>query len=185
MDMKDVILNFYKDDALNKELKGFNIVDTPQQQFLSAYEVRRQEINESNEPIEGIFYIYNDQIVPDYYSECLFSQVESNIFSKVNKQNPRKCAMYHTDFFKHYIRGVYEEVGYNEKFLPRGRVLKTSKDAANMLIDGCYFNDKNMIRQLVKLYRLSGDIIISTNMDYQCVKCKNTNIENMTYMYSE
>jgi len=61
----------------------------PEQQPLTVYENRRKEIEESGEPIEGIFYLYGGQIIPDYYSECLFS----------DRNNIRRTLMYHSNFF--------------------------------------------------------------------------------------
>lgn len=75
-------------------------------------------ILESEEGIAGIFYIYNDMIVPDYSTESLLS------VSKL--RNDRR--MYHTDFFEDYMRNKYHELRYeNDDSIPRGRVSETIK----------------------------------------------------------
>ena len=64
----------------------------------SAYKSRKNGIEESNEPIERVFFIIDDRLVPDYYSECLFYEVDFNPFSVINKQNSYRRFMYHGIF---------------------------------------------------------------------------------------
>ena len=158
-------------ESLKKVLETLEIQSSPQPQPPSAYESRRSSIEESSEPIEGIFFIIDEKLVPDYYSECLFSEVDANPVSSKNKQHPRKCMMYHEYFFDHYISGKYKGIGCPAKATPRGRVQKEPSDKKKILIDGCYFNDGNMIKQVIELYRLSGEISVTTSSEYRCAVC--------------
>ena len=154
----------------------------PQAQLLSVYESRKNNIAESSEPIEGVFFIIDGKLVPDYYSECLFSEVDTVLFSARNKQNPYKRAMYHDYFLEHYISNVYKGILY-AKMIPRGRIQKLDTEIANILIDKCYFNDEALIQQIVKLYRLPRKILVSNNYDYQCPACINKDINDNLMNY--
>jgi|GEM_PF-2353606 len=134
----------------------------PEQQPLNVYESRRKEIEESGEPIEGIFYLYDGQIIPDYYSECLFS----------DRNNNRRTLMYHSNFFPNYIWKKYNGLTYGVKSLPRGRIVETGA-ATTIYIDKCYFNDTDTISKLKQLYRLSGRIDVMSYTEYHCPACYN------------
>lgn len=121
-----------------------------------AYETRRKEIAESIEPIDGIFYLYDDMIVPDYYSECLLSDL----------RNLRRNKMYHSHFYPEYMTRKFDGLSYNEKSLPRGRV-----DHCIIMIDTCYSQNTEIIKQLKGLYRLPDNFSIASTMDYCCPKC--------------
>lgn len=146
----------------------------PQAQPLAAYESRRYDVEKSSEPIEGIFFIIGDKLVPDYYSECLFSAIDTDTFSKVNKQNLYKRSMFHDYFFLHYIRYVYvdfTETVDNAKLIPRGRVKKQDSNQPGILIDMCRFNDEGLLADIIELYRLNGEISVINNSDYRCPAC--------------
>jgi len=149
----------------------------------SSYETRRIEIAQSNEQIEGVFYIVNGQVVPDYYSECLFSEVDSDSFSSRNQQNSYKCAMLHSVFYKNYIQSVYEDIAVSkdENSLPRGRVQKSSDESASIIIDKCYYDDEDMIKRIIELYRLSGKVSIVNTPNYLCPNCVRT-VKDFSYM---
>ena len=134
----------------------------PEQQPLTAYEIRRKEIEESSEPVEGIFYLYNGQIIPDYYSECLFS----------DRDNIRREAMYHFRFYPDYMKKKFDALANDEKTLPRGRIVATGS-MTTLYIDKCYFNDTDTIRKLIELYRLPGRIDVMSNTEYRCPACYN------------
>ena len=158
-------------EALGEEVDQLGANNKFEQQPSSSYESRRLAVEKSTEQIEGIFYILDGKIIPDYYSECLFSKVEAGFFSDANKQNPRKRAMYHDYFFKHYVSGICGDIASHAKHLPRGRVEKRSEESSNILIDQCYFKDEEMLRNVIGFYRLSGRITVSTNYDYRCPDC--------------
>ena len=138
---------------------------------LEAYETRRKEIADSTEPIEGIFYIIDGKLVPDYYSECLFSEVATNPLSEINIQNPRKCAMYSWIFFDHYVKHVYDGVACRFDMLPHGRVRKMTSEMAAISIDFCYFNNEDILQQIKELYRLPKTIRVISYHDYCCPNC--------------
>jgi hypothetical protein len=124
---------------------------------LSDYESRRQDIQESLEPVDGIFYLYHDEIVPDYYSECLSS----------DKKNPLRKKMYHMHFYPNYMVRKFNTLCYcGETSLPRGRV-----DETMIFIDKCFEKNETIINQLKKLYRLSGEPFILTFDEYTCPGC--------------
>jgi hypothetical protein len=159
--------------------------NTPKQPRAS-YETRRNEISDNNEQIEGVFYIINDRLVPDYYSECLFSEVDYNPFSSRNKQNPRKRAMFHYLFYKHYIQDVYSDIALSksEKSLPRGRVEKSHKKSAMIKIDNCYYQNEKIIMQIIELYRLTGEVSIESTSNYYCPKCAGMVRDNYVMQYT-
>jgi len=133
-----------------------NSLDLPP---LHAYETRRKEIAESIEPIDGIFYLYNDMIVPDYYSECLHSDLS----------NLRRNKMYHLHFYPEYMSRKFDGLYYNEKSLPRGRVCHSI-----IMIDTCYSQKTEIIKQLKGLYRLPDNFSVATSNDYCCPKCQDS-----------
>ena len=124
---------------------------------LTAYETRRQEIQDSSGQIEGIFYLYDGKIIPDYYSECLLS----------DKENPCRDKMYHRKFYSNYMMMKYNELPYGEKSLPRGRIRLNL-----ILIDACYAEDEAILEQLRELYRLLDKMTIMTPSDYDCPNCR-------------
>jgi len=126
---------------------------------LSDYETRRKEITESTEPIDGIFYLYNGMVIPDYYSECLLSDLE----------NLRRDKMYHSHFYPEYMTRKFEGLYCDEKSLPRGRA-----EHSIIMIDTCYSQNTEIIKQLKDLYRLRDDFSVITNVDYCCPKCHDT-----------
>ncbi|MCL2398632.1 MAG: hypothetical protein FWC91_02665 [Defluviitaleaceae bacterium] len=141
---------------------------------LSIYETRRHEVENSDEPIEGIFYIHNGQLIPDYYSECLFSEIINiNPLARSNSKNPHLRAMRHECFYGNYINKVYAGEFAGSDFLPRGRISKVDAELTHIFIDKCYFKDEDMLKQLVKLYRLYGMklTVCSTTM-YCCNVCQ-------------
>lgn len=73
---------------------------------LLEYEQRRPKILASSEPVEGIFYIYRNQIIPDYKTEILES--ESLVFPAFNDDDFHS-EMYHIYFYHNYMQ---------KKFLP-------------------------------------------------------------------
>ena len=146
--------------------------DIPHAKSLYMYESRRSGIKESNEPIEGIFFIIGGLLVPDYYSECLFSEVDVNPFSEINKRNPYKRAMYHDYFFRRYIAYAYKDIASGVDLIPRGRVRKMINASPNILIDMCHFNNEGLMADIIKLYRISGDILVANNSEYRCLACR-------------
>lgn len=162
----------YMDEMMAKFVK-------PEPPPLAEYEVRRKAIEESGEPIEGIFYLYNGQIIPDYYSECLFS----------DKHNLRREAMYHFNFHPDYMLRKFEGLAYGEKSLPRGRIIVTGAGTI-IYIDQCYFNDAGIISRLIELYRLNGKIEVMTHLEYRCPACHDgpgrlNNYGLMSYTFCE
>ena len=123
---------------------------------LSAYEVRKQDIQDSGEQIEGIFYIYDGRIIPDYYSECLISDTHS----------PYRKAMYHLKFFPNYMRRKYDGLGYSEKSVSRGRIFRNV-----IYIDYCYADNTELLYTLRELYRLPPKMSVGTTEDYRCPNC--------------
>lgn len=123
---------------------------------LSAYENRRKEIAESDEPIEGIFYLYHNTVIPDHYSECLIS----------DKENPLRRKMYHSHFYADYMRNKFKELDYSEKSIPRGRI-----QFKMILIDKCYKENQEIIERLKELYRLPEKTTVLNNMQYRCSIC--------------
>ena len=126
---------------------------------LSDYETRRKEIIESTEPIDGIFYLYNGMVIPDYYSECLHSDLS----------NLRRNKMYHLHFYPEYMSRKFDGLYYNEKSLPRGRVCHSI-----IMIDTCYSQNTEIIKQLKGLYRLPDNFSVATSNDYCCPKCQDS-----------
>ena len=154
-------------DTLTEQLEKFTA--PPPSPDLEKYKVRRKEIADSDEPIEGVFYIIDDIIVPDYYSECLFSEADTYTIS--HSQNPRRRKMYCPDFYFDYICKVYRSVAhpFDYNFLPRGRVrkIRAVKDSPPAIyVDRCYLRNLNITRQLIELYRLPKDIEIITTSQY-------------------
>ncbi len=137
-------------------------------QSLQRYETRRTSILESKESIEGIFFVYNNQIIPDYYSECLESDsVGFNCFR--NDGSPQR-EMYLKRFFENYLVQKYPELKgrCTEASLPRGRtsVLSTRKI---LKIDRCLLENESIMKEIKSLYRLPDDIDIE--LVYTCSRC--------------
>jgi|GEM_PF-2253725 len=158
-------------EVLSEKVETFEENNPLRPQPLSTYESRRSSIEESDEPIEGIFFIIDGKLIHDYYSECLFSEIDIGLFSAKNQQNPHKLAMYHDYFFENYIKNVYKGIASTAKKIPRGRIQKLCDEESNIFIDKCYFNDEALIQQIVNLYRLSGEISILNFADYRCPAC--------------
>lgn len=138
------------------------IVVQPDLPPLTAYETRKKEIEESPEPIEGIFYIRDGRIIPDFYSECLFS----------DEDNPLRAVMYHHEFYPNYMRRRFTDlVRSDEKSIPRGRVAGTLSDPV-IYIDKCYKQDADMLNRVKKLYHLPNTVVMPHN-DYSCPDCYN------------
>lgn len=103
---------------------------------LSIYEVRRSEIINSTETIYGVFYIYNGEIIPNYYSET--------IQPKLVDERSKEC--YHDCFFNSYMRKKYPVlICKRDNSIPRGRVEKGATNA--IFIDKCYKDDEAMIEK--------------------------------------
>lgn len=147
-------------DKANRQYEIIEPEPEPERPPLTAYEVRRIEIAESTEPIEGIFYLLDGQIIPDYYSECLFS----------DKTNPLREAMYHTHFYPYYMMKKYDGLTLGEKSLPRGRISGTATSPI-IYIDRCYFENRAIIIELIDLYRLPEKIDLSSHSNYLCPAC--------------
>ena len=124
---------------------------------LNVYETRKAEIENSSKQIEGIFYILDGRIIPDYYSECLKGDVD----------NPLRKEMYHLKFYPNYMRRKYTDLYGGADSIPRGRV-----NYNNILIDLCYINDTEIKETLIKLYRLPENAAVSTSSSYRCFKCR-------------
>lgn len=133
---------------------------------ISAFEIRRTEISNSTEPIEGIFYIYKDVLIPDYYSECVES--DSLLFKNELNSNDRRMKMYHSDFYNNYMKIKYPELSNDENSIPRGRV--NLKPVKTLYIDKCYMDNKDILAKIIDLYRLPDSIIIF--YEYYCMQCK-------------
>lgn len=139
---------------------GTDIAVTPDLPPLTAYETRKKDVEESAGPIEGIFYLHDGRIIPDYYSECLFS----------DKDNPCRKEMYHFHFSPNYMRRKFADKYIpDEKFIPRGRIAGTA-GAPFIFIDKCYEQDADILRQLRELYRLP-DVKVVSNPNYRCPAC--------------
>ena len=138
------------------------------------YTSRRKEIADSDEPIEGIFYIIDNKIVPDYVSECLFSEAN-------DRDNPRKRRMYHDQFYPNYIRTAYRDAAtsHDHRSLPRGRIEKVGDNMTSVFLDHCYFKDEIMIHQIITLYRLRGNISVISAVTHRCPACSDN--KNNTY----
>jgi len=164
MNVLEAVKKFFLDDT-DKRYEG-NITELPHREKtdqppLTAFETRRTEIAESTEPIEGIFYIYDGQIIPDYYSECLIA----------DKDSPHRKEMYHMNFYPNYMRRKFDGLSYSEKSLPRGRSFIPIKTAPIIFIDKCYAHNKEIIKQIIELYRLPQGVSISDNSEYRCPAC--------------
>lgn len=146
-----------KIEALNKEIEK---KETIPQQSLTAYETRRNEIANSSEKIDGIFYIYNGQIIPDYFSECLLSDRDRNSI--------HRKSMFHMLFYPNYMLNKFTGLSIDSKSLPRGR----ANYGNSLLIDKCYCDNEDIIQQLKELYRLPQDASIITCRDYTCPACR-------------
>lgn len=135
---------------------------------LEKYENRNQYIQNSTEPIEGIFFIYQNNIIPDYYTECLES--ESVCMNCYRSHNDIRRQMYLLTFHQKYMTKKFPELKYymNEKALPRGR---TSVHFQNkvLFLDECYVDDTEMIEEIFNLYRLPHDTMIIPH--YNCLNC--------------
>lgn len=141
------------ENVKSKILEQEAILELPS---LSEYETRKNEIAESTEQIEGIFYLYNNKIIPDFYSECLISDTD----------NPCRKQMYHLEFYPNYMRRKFSGLSYSEKSIPRGRIFN-----AIIYIDKCYAQDIEIIKQIKELYRLSEKSLIVDNPQYRCPVC--------------
>ena len=166
---------FFNGSAKEKEM-SCPVKSNPAQplQDIAEYKIRRQEIAQYDEPIEGIFYIISDEIIPDYYSECLFSEVDSSPIAEANRLHPRKRVMYCFHFYRNYIRHAYKDIAFspNEKSLPRGRVEKSFNESATIKIDKCYYSNESIIKQILKLYRLTGKVTVESTPFYLCTQCR-------------
>ncbi|MDL2302500.1 hypothetical protein LJC58_09120 [Lachnospiraceae bacterium OttesenSCG-928-D06] len=141
-----------------KEIKPTIIPQAPNLLPLTVYETRRPEIKEGEDSIEGIFYIYEGKLIPDFHSECLLC----NSFN-----NPNKKDMYHMHFFPNYMCRKFTGLSrFGEKSIPRGRVHFTL-----LRIDSCYAEDKQLLTQIKELYRLPDNFRISTDQEYECSNC--------------
>jgi|GEM_PF-3354022 len=126
---------------------------------MSVYETRRPELQESDEMIEGIFYLIDGKIVPDYYSECLIT----------DKDNLLRKQMYHRIFYANYICRKFSGLsGCGENFLPRGRILPPIPFIA---LDKCFICDEDIITQLRELYHLPETVKVIDNKMYRCPAC--------------
>jgi len=136
---------------------------------LEKYENRSQEIQNSTEPIEGIFFIYGNKIIPDYYTECLES--ESVCMNCWRSYRDIRQQMYLETFYHNYMIYKYPELKYisigKEKHLPRGRTSVYFTDKT-LLLDKCYINNIEILDQIFKLYRLPSDTMI-----IPCYTCSN------------
>jgi len=128
--------------------------------LLSVYESRKKEIQESSRLVEGIFYIYNGQIIPDFYSECLVSDVD----------NPCRKDMYHMCFYPNYMKRKFRNLSYSEKSIPRGRILGRPTPPV-VFIDKCYEKNMDIISQLKNLYRLPENVLVLSGLNYCCPDC--------------
>ncbi|MCL2774563.1 MAG: hypothetical protein FWD71_14635 [Oscillospiraceae bacterium] len=124
---------------------------------LLAYETRKKEIAESTEPIDGVFYFYDDKIIFDFYSECLRS----------DRENPCRQHMYHVHFYQNYMQRKFDGLIYGENSIPRGRVYYNI-----LYIDYCYARNAEIIEQIKRTYRMTGEITVKTNNDYRCDTCR-------------
>jgi len=124
---------------------------------LEAYEMRRTEIQANYGQIEGIFYIYNGNIIQDHYSECL----------RRDKDNPLRAQMYHLKFYPNYMERKFTGLSTNEKSIPRGRIALD-----RIFIDACYVNDLDMLNRVVKLYRLPENTEVVVSKEYCCLACR-------------
>lgn len=136
-----------------------NSQQTQKLPLLSVYEIRRKEVEESLEPVNGIFYIYNNEIIPDYNSECLVSKADSQ-----NKKH-----MYHSYFYLNYMKRKFTELPDGEKSLPRGRIENIPGNTF-VFIDKCYSKDEEVLLKLRELYRIPGKITV-TSLNYNCPDC--------------
>ena len=138
------------------------------EQCLEKYETKCQDIQNSTEPIEGIFFIYKDKIVPDYFTECLKS--DSVCMNCWRPYGDIRRQMYLQTFYHNYMINKFPELKYiwNEESLPRGRtvVYFTSKV---LFLDKCYINNFEMIDKILNLYRLPKDTMIIEH--YTCSNC--------------
>lgn len=111
---------------------------------LSKYEQRRQEINDSIEPIDGIFYIYNGAIIPDYYSEVL---------QKMQKPPGEIHDAYHHKFYNNYMIKKFACLSAaDERSIPKGRVY-----FGIGYLDKCYIKNEGIKKKVVELYQLPLD----------------------------
>lgn len=164
MKILHLLKGFFEDDSNNRNSPQADVeIKGPELPPLTVYEARRKEIAESTEPIEGIFYIFDGRIIPDYYSECLMS----------DKDDPRREKMYHHYFHPNYMQRKFTD-RYNphEKFMPRGRITGNSSKPA-IYIDRCYEQDEDTLRQLRELYRLPENTTVLPNANYRCRDCSN------------
>lgn len=130
---------------------------------ISCYAQRREEVHYSSEPVQGIFYILDGQIVPDYYSECLFSESYN--------PSPRTRARYHKQFYYNYMMKTYSGLSLDETSLPRGRI--DNLDGKAMLyIDICYSENSEILEQIEKLYRLPANTVKMKSKKYTCPACR-------------
>ncbi len=135
---------------------------------LSKYENRQSGLKESSEPIQGIFYIYKNRIVPDYYSECLAS--EAVMFNGYLPESDRRRNMYSYRFFADYMKYKYPELcPLSFTSIPRGRVSVACKPLEIIYIDKCYKNNQSIINEVIELYRLKNISIID---NYTCGDCR-------------
>lgn len=145
-----------------KSINLNEIMAKPDLPPIIEYETRKKEIEESTEPIEGIFYIHNGCVIPDYYSECLFS----------DEENPVRAEMYHHRFYRNYMRRRFTELfSSNEKSIPRGRIAGTLSDPV-IYIDKCYKQNMVILNRIKELYHLTSTVVM-TNNDYSCPICHN------------
>ena len=137
---------------------------------LEKYENRSPEIKNSNEPIEGIFFIYNNQIIPDYYTECLES--ESVCMNCYRSPSDIRRQMYLITFYENYMANKFPELKrtWNEKALPRGRT-GVHFSTKVLYLDECYADNAEILNQIYKLYRLPCNTMIIPH--YTCSKCFN------------
>lgn len=134
---------------------------------LSKYEIRRTEIANSTEMIAGIFYIYNETIIPDYFSERLMSEYKP--FD--NKE------MHHDTFFQKYMRKKYrKELSFKDyQDISRSRIIINA-----VMLDKCYYRNKDIQKKLFELYRLPPDMAFRCGEEmgapYTCAVCRGTQL---------
>lgn len=124
---------------------------------LVEYEVRRPEVEESSESIDGIFYLYGGAIIADHYSECCAADTDNLCRKNMN----------HDKFYINYMRKKFDGLRMNDRSIPRGRV------TGNMLyLDFCYIDDTETIAKIKKLYRLPDAVTLVKGKNYSCPACK-------------
>ena len=133
--------------------------------------LRCRPILESMFPKEGIFYIYNNDLIVDSSSMRNVYLSDGN-YSNVKNVTPNS-EMLHTVFWSKYMIQAYPELqGKNYLSIPRGRVIYGDNKFV-ILIDKSFINNNAMKSKIEKEFKLSKSRI---SIEY---------IENPHYDYTK